>query len=309
MTVMRTKPTRTHRGWVAAVLAAAALGGTALTAAPALAAPAAAPAMRVAAASSRPPQQNVPVLEPGGEAQAVVFPPDRRTRDHPGSMTVQAPPHTRITRVDTRCYGMACPQTIAPDGSSATVKFTGSRWINSKPIDVYVRADRNAPAGTFHGSYTFDGQKQDLKVKIAPHPVVQVEGVTAVPGHMAVPKVMVTNTTGDHIGTRDVTLTLGPGGLHWMGWRSVYTPRNGGTEEFKCRPVPGNADKTLCKDVNLDLAPGESIELRTIVGTYDWLKPCEVPRVNFEVAGLGSGDANFVMKDENGMPPVCPSPV
>lgn len=311
MTAQRTHVSRTHGHWVAAVLAAAALGGTALTATPALAAPtAAAPTTAQAAArnDSRPPQQNVPVLEPGGPAKAVVFPPDRRHRDHPGVVTIQAPPHTRITRVDRRCRGMQCPLEIAPDGRSATIRFESSNWTNDRPTDVYLRADERAPGGTFHGSYTYDGQKQDLAVKIASEPVVQVAGVTAVPGEPAVPRVVVTNTTGDHIGTRDVTLTLGPGGLHWMGWRSVYTPRNGGKEGFTCLPVPGNAKQSLCKNVNLDLAPGQSIELRTVVGTEKSLTPCEVPRVNFDVAGLGSADANFVMKDKNGMPEVCPNP-
>ncbi|MGI5485010.1 hypothetical protein [Streptomyces lavendofoliae] len=45
--------------------------------------------------------------------------------------------------------------------------------------------------------------------------IKQVEGVTAVPGKDAVPKVTVTNNTDHRIGRQGITLTLGPGGLKW----------------------------------------------------------------------------------------------
>ncbi|MEV0253969.1 hypothetical protein AB0H82_06770 [Streptomyces sp. NPDC050732] len=293
--------------WAAAALAVAALTGGALAAVPAtaVAQPAQAPSML---AAERPPQENIPELEAGGAEQKVVFPPNNRHYDHPTELVVEAPPHTRITHINPNCRGMRCPVTISPDGKTARVPFESHNHVNSRPYEVSLQAENSAPltGGTFQGKLTADGETKDLTVRIRPRPVVQVEGVTAAPGGLAVPKIIITNTTGERIGQRDVTLALGPGGLHWMGWQSVYTPRNGGTEEFKCRIDPNDSDKALCKDVNLNLDPGESIELRTIVGTYKSLKPCEVPRVNFSVDRLGAGDANFVMKDENGNPPVCP---
>ncbi|MEV0253965.1 hypothetical protein AB0H82_06750 [Streptomyces sp. NPDC050732] len=136
--------------------------------------------------------------------------------------------------------------------------------------------------------------------------VKQVDGVTAEPGDKAVPKVTVTNNTGDRIGRQDVTLTLGPGGLKWLEHHKLYTSRDGGKEEFGCDLVEDDPKQVLCKGVNLNLAPGETVELRTVVGTMASLKPCEVPRVNFKVGDVGAADANFVMKDREGRPETCP---
>jgi hypothetical protein len=137
--------------------------------------------------------------------------------------------------------------------------------------------------------------------------VRQVEGVTAVPGKNAVPKVTVTNSTDLHVGKQDVTLTLGPGGLKWLGFHNLYSSRYGGKQSFPCEIDESNPKQAVCRNVDLNLDPGQTVELRTVVGTFSSLKPCEVPRVHFAVGDLGSADANFVMKDADGNPDHCPT--
>ncbi|AEM85639.1 PDZ domain-containing protein [Streptomyces violaceusniger] len=147
--------------------------GTAMLAgavAPAVASAASASASEQRQVRSLPPQQNVPSLDAGGPAGTVAYPPDGQRHFGPGSISVQAPPHTRITGLDLACTGMACPVSIAADGKSATAQLTGSVWDFIRPFIVNVVADIDAPlaGGTFSGTFTLDGVTQPLTVNITP---------------------------------------------------------------------------------------------------------------------------------------------
>jgi membrane-associated protease RseP (regulator of RpoE activity) len=125
----------------------------------------------------------VPDLDAPGPAKPVDFPPDRQVHG-PGRVTIQAPQYTRITQVDWRCSGLACPATIAADGSSATVDIQGrANWI--WPWTVYVAANDDAPmaGGRFSGSLTFEGVTVPLEVNITPGTPGAFGGyVTSLPG-------------------------------------------------------------------------------------------------------------------------------
>ncbi|MFI6038123.1 PDZ domain-containing protein [Streptomyces sp. NPDC051315] len=112
------------------------------------------------------PPSAIPDLDAPGPAKPIDFPPDQQVHD-PGQVTIQAPQYTRITQVDPRCSGFACPVTIAPDGSSATIDFPiRTHWI--WPWTVYVAANDDAPlaGGQFTGSLTFEGATVDWTVNI-----------------------------------------------------------------------------------------------------------------------------------------------
>ncbi|MFF9457711.1 PDZ domain-containing protein [Streptomyces flaveolus] len=129
------------------------------------------------------PQSAVPDLDAPGPAKPVDFPPDHQLHG-PGKVTIQAPQYTRITQVDWRCSGLACPATIAADGSSATVDIQGGySWI--WPWTVYVAANADAPlaGGRFSGSLTTEGVTVPLEVNITPGTPGAFGGVTGtVPG-------------------------------------------------------------------------------------------------------------------------------
>ncbi|MEV0972657.1 PDZ domain-containing protein [Microtetraspora glauca] len=129
------------------------------------------PSSLAQAARSLPPQQNVPDLDVPGPPQTVTYPPDGKRRFHQSSVTIQAPPYTRITNVNLRC-SWACPVTIAPDGKSATGAFNVNTWDFLYPYDVEVVADANAnvplAGGQFSGTFTLDGDTQPLTVNFKP---------------------------------------------------------------------------------------------------------------------------------------------
>ncbi|MFF3341352.1 hypothetical protein [Streptomyces flavidovirens] len=138
------------------------------------------------------------------------------------------------------------------------------------------------------------------ETKVELHPVAHI---TAVPGGSAVPRVNVTNTGGKRIGNQDVRLKLGPEGVKW-GFNVVYQDRDGRTVETPCRVVEGDPGTSLCKDVPLNLDPGQSVELRTEVGTSRGLKPCDMPSITWSIAGT-SAKSDWVMKNEDGSPSRC----
>ncbi|MFB9463447.1 PDZ domain-containing protein [Streptomyces cinereospinus] len=145
-----------------------ALGASLLAGGTVPAATAAAKSGRTAAVRAVTPQSNVPGLDAPGPARPVDFPPDRQVHD-PGRITVQAPQYTRITQVDPRCRGLACPVSIAADGSSATLDLQ-SRYHWIWPWTVYVAANDDAPlaGGRFSGSLTAEGVTVPLDVDITP---------------------------------------------------------------------------------------------------------------------------------------------
>ncbi|WP_327048389.1 PDZ domain-containing protein [Microbispora sp. NBC_01189] len=122
-------------------------------------------------ARSLPPQQNVPDLDVPGPPQTVTYPPDGKRRFHQSTVTIQAPPYTRITGLNLRC-SWACPFAIAPDGKSATGTFNVNTWDFLYPYDVEVVADANAnvplAGGQFSGTFTLDGDTQPLTVNFKP---------------------------------------------------------------------------------------------------------------------------------------------
>ncbi|MFE9373017.1 PDZ domain-containing protein [Streptomyces sp. NPDC006711] len=114
------------------------------------------------------PPSTVPDLDAPGPAKPVEFPPDGQWHG-PGQVTIQAPQYTRITHADWSCTGLACPVSIASDGSSATIDIRGRAiWI--RPWTVYVAADVDAPlaGGQFSGNLTFEGVTVPLDVNITP---------------------------------------------------------------------------------------------------------------------------------------------
>ncbi|MEV8309965.1 hypothetical protein AB0P36_22070 [Streptomyces flavidovirens] len=134
--------------------------------------------------------------------------------------------------------------------------------------------------------------------------VQDVPFVSAIPGEPAMPKVTVTNVAKSRVATQDVTVTLGPHGVSWLGWQEVYIVRGGKTEKNRCRISETNARQAFCKGVKLYLDPGQSINLHTEVATSPDLEPCEMPRVHFQVGTTGA-DANFVMTNPDGTPAEC----
>jgi hypothetical protein len=148
-----------------------AVGAALLTAGGVSAAAESAATLTAQPARSLPPQQNVPDLDVPGPPQTVTYPPDGKRRYHQSTVTVQAPPYTRITNLNLRCT-WACPVTIAPDGKSATGTFNVNTWDFLYPYDVEVVADANAnvplAGGQFSGTFTLDGDTQPLTVNFKP---------------------------------------------------------------------------------------------------------------------------------------------
>ncbi|WP_433337865.1 PDZ domain-containing protein [Spirillospora sp. CA-294931] len=108
-------------------------------------------------------QYQIPVLEPGGSAGRVAFPPDGKWWDGT-TATITAPKHTRIVDVNFRCVPNACPVTIAPDGRSATVQqYGGTFW---QRYDIDLKADKGAPEGRFHGRVSAAQGAQKVTVDI-----------------------------------------------------------------------------------------------------------------------------------------------
>jgi hypothetical protein len=167
-----------HEGFLmirrfARVCSVVALGTAMLTAAAVAPASAFTASTAVSAPSqlkSLPPQQNVPSLDAGGPAGAVSYPPDGQRHPGPSTITIQAPPYTRIVGLDLRCSGMGCPVSIAPDGKSASAQLTAGVYDFIRPWTVHVVADIDAPlaGGTFSGTFTVDGVTQPLTVQITP---------------------------------------------------------------------------------------------------------------------------------------------
>ncbi|MEV5598958.1 PDZ domain-containing protein [Streptomyces sp. NPDC052496] len=120
---------------------------------------------------SLPPQQSVPDLDAGGPEKTTDYPPDGQRYNQPTSISIQAPPHTRITGLDRHATGaLSNDAQIAPDGKSATVNDPVAPWDYKRPFTVHVIADSDAPlaGGTFSGTFTLNGVTQPLTVNIAP---------------------------------------------------------------------------------------------------------------------------------------------
>ncbi|MEV6419927.1 PDZ domain-containing protein [Streptomyces sp. NPDC051662] len=116
-----------------------------------------------------PPQQNVPELDAPGEPKTITYSPDNRARRGPGTFTVTAPAHTRITALDMRCISNGrCSVAIAADGSTATARLRPGRWTYSSPVQVHVQALTDAPLNRAEYTGTFDvaGETQPLTVVI-----------------------------------------------------------------------------------------------------------------------------------------------
>ncbi|WP_240660133.1 PDZ domain-containing protein [Streptomyces sp. WAC 01529] len=93
------------------------------------------------------------------------------------SISIQAPPYTRITGLDLHNQQMSSSDIVAPDGKSASATSSTSLFDFRLPHIVYVVADIDAPlaGGTFSGSYTMNGVTQPLTVTIRPG----IQGVIA----------------------------------------------------------------------------------------------------------------------------------
>ncbi|MGW0565431.1 Vgb family protein [Streptomyces sp. NPDC003016] len=177
-----------------------------------------------------------------------------------------------------------------------------------RPADVRLRRDGSAlvsdpDSGTiWHVTHlrSDNGQTPPGNTKVELHPVTHI---TAVPGRSAVPRVNVTNTGAHHIGNQDITLKLGPEGVKW-GFNVVYQDRDGRTVETPCHTMADQPGTSLCKNVPLNLDPGQSLELRTEVNTSKALKPCDLPSITWTIAGT-STKTDWVMKNEDGSPTRC----
>jgi hypothetical protein len=159
---------------------------------------------------------------------------------------------------------------------------------------VSIRSDRAggvfvSSAGDGNVWHIPDLETQDAKVDLHP-----VSHVTAVPGGTAWPRLKVTNSGHARIGNQDVTLKLGPAGVSW-GFNVVYQDRDGNLVETPCRVVDGDAGTSVCKDVPLNLEPGQSVELRTEVNTDKSLKPGDMPSITWQIADK-SAKTDWLMK-------------
>lgn len=175
----------------ARLCSAVALGTAMLTAGAVAPASAFAASAAVSAPSqlrSLPPQANVPSLDAGGPAGTVSYPPDGQRHPGPSTITIQAPPYTRIVGLDLQCTGMGCPVSIAPDGKSATAQLTAGTYDFIRPWIVHVVADIDAPlaGGTFSGTFTVDGVTQPLTVQITPASRASSRPTSATPAPPAV---------------------------------------------------------------------------------------------------------------------------
>jgi DNA-binding beta-propeller fold protein YncE len=160
-----------------------------------------------------------------------------------------------------------------------------------KPAGLAFDSDGNARVADYDGNLwqakyiTGEGTPTpppppigDAKVDLQP-----VSHITAKPGGSAVPRINVKNTGGKRIGSQDVTLKLGPEGVKW-GFNVVYQDRDGNLVETPCHVVDGDAGTSVCKGVPLNLDPGQSVELRTEVGTSSSLKPGDMPSISWQIA-------------------------
>ncbi|MGW0315964.1 hypothetical protein [Streptomyces flavidovirens] len=172
--------------------------------------------------------------------------------------------------------------------------FTGA-W------DITFDTDGNAYVADFNGRAVVRVSGVESPAPPPPpgdgkRPAVEmVHGVTAHAGRNAVPKVNVTNNTTDRIGKRTVTLTLGPG-LTFAYGGELYLDR-GGVQTYRCHPNSTGRAAT-CPDVELDLYPGSTMELRTEVKTNSDLRAGEIPHVSFNVDGVGQAKADFKIVPE-----------
>ncbi|MFD0317898.1 hypothetical protein [Streptomyces flavalbus] len=173
-----------------------------------------------------------------------------------------------------------------------TMDSQGNLYLGNDAGDVWRLAGVGVPVG---GSGDPDPYT-DLEIADVPH-------VWTVAGRNAVPRVKVTNTGSTHVGKEDVTLKLGPSGVRWA-YNVVYWEKDGQTNEVQCTKDDEDATVSHCPGVGLDLDPGQSVELRTEVGTSADLKVCEFPSLTWQIAGQ-SGRSTFVVKDKDGNPAQC----
>ncbi|MEV3993943.1 hypothetical protein AB0J57_34205 [Streptomyces sp. NPDC049837] len=133
--------------------------------------------------------------------------------------------------------------------------------------------------------------------------VTAVPGTTAVPGGTAVPRVRVTNHGSSTIGTQDIRLTQGPAHVGWH-FNVIYQDRQGRTIETPCTVDPVDRTSSLCKDVPLNLAPGESAELRTEVRVSPQARPCELPSITWHIADK-QAKSDWLVLNPDGSRPHC----
>ncbi|MFF3343628.1 hypothetical protein [Streptomyces flavidovirens] len=133
--------------------------------------------------------------------------------------------------------------------------------------------------------------------------VTAVPNITAVPGDKAVPRVKVTNHGTSAIGTQDIRLTLGPAHVGWH-YNVIYQDRQGGLIETRCTVDRGDPTTSLCPDVPLNLAPGQSAELRTEVRLSDQARPCELPAVTWHI-GDKKAKSDWLVLNRDGSRPRC----
>ncbi|MFF7258223.1 PDZ domain-containing protein [Streptomyces microflavus] len=114
-----------------------------------------------------PPQQSVPELDAPGDPKAVTYSPDGRSRPGPGTFSVTAPDHTRITALDMAC-APRCAVAVASDGSTATARLRPGRWTYANPVTIRLQANLDAPLSRaqYTGTYTAGGESQPLTVVI-----------------------------------------------------------------------------------------------------------------------------------------------
>ncbi|MEV8312254.1 hypothetical protein AB0P36_34410 [Streptomyces flavidovirens] len=133
--------------------------------------------------------------------------------------------------------------------------------------------------------------------------VTAVPAITAVPGGKAVPRVKVTNRTTSAIGSQDIRLTLGPAHVGWD-YNVIYQDRQGGIIETPCTVDRVDRTTSLCRNVPLELAPGQSTELRTEVQVSKEARPCELPSLAWHIADKRA-KSDWLMLNRDGSRPRC----
>ncbi|MFF3343649.1 hypothetical protein [Streptomyces flavidovirens] len=133
--------------------------------------------------------------------------------------------------------------------------------------------------------------------------VTAVPGITAVPGGTAVPRVKVANRTTSAIEAQDIRLTQGPAHVGWH-FNVIYQDRQGRTVETPCTVDPGDRTTSLCRNVPLNLAPGQSTELRTEVRVSDQAQPCELPSLTWHIADK-KAKSDWLVLNPDGSRPRC----
>jgi len=113
------------------------------------------------------PQESVPTLTPGGPAKTVTYPPNHQDYTNETTISITAPPRTRI--VDVKTHHDQGWWASPSDHSRAIARINYAKWTWNTDKDVVLKADPDAPGGTYSGRFSIDGPSQPLTVHIA-HP-------------------------------------------------------------------------------------------------------------------------------------------